>query len=228
MGGTLLQTLSTRPPWTSRYGSRLALFRRICRIGWGAYQRRAFWGNNCAVKWESAGRRWHSCWFFFKRKTKLRCSPTTAACIVAAMLATTQNTVPHKMRDVKIVTQHTNKEIHGSPSESWRWGVVLNRVVSWHPLSLPFNLLPSFNMSLMGMRMGFTSEPDSMDLFSIWKKLKSKRLTTGVLISELLFADAAAIATHSEIERQRLVDRSGEACDLFGLIISVKKTESIG
>ena len=45
-----------------------------------------------------------------------------------------------------------------------------------------------------------------------------------MLIRELLFADAAAIATHSLIELQRQVDCLAEACDLFGLTISVKKT----
>ena len=39
------------------------------------------------------------------------------------------------------------------------------------------------------------------------KRLKSKRLMTEVLVREFLFADDAEIATHSEIELQRLVDR---------------------
>ena len=46
---------------------------------------------------------------------------------------------------------------------------VRSGAVSWHPLSLSCTLLPSFNMHLMGTRMEFTSEPDLMDLFSIWK-----------------------------------------------------------
>ena len=49
-----------------------------------------------------------------------------------------------------------------------------------------------------------------------------------MLIGELLFLDAAEIATYSEIEFQRLADRLEEACDLCGLTISVKKTEVIG
>ena len=64
-------------------------------------------------------------------------------------------------------------------------------------------------------------------LFNL-KRLKSKRLTTEALLRELLTADDAAIATHSEIELHRLVDRLAEACELFGLTISVKKTEVIG
>ena len=43
-------------------------------------------------------------------------------------------------------------------------------------------------------------------LFNL-KRLKSKRLTTEVLIRELLFADDAPIVTNNEIKLQRLVDR---------------------
>ena len=49
-----------------------------------------------------------------------------------------------------------------------------------------------------------------------------------MLLKELLFADDAAIETHNEIELQRLVERLAEAYDLFGLTISVKKTEVVG
>ena len=49
-----------------------------------------------------------------------------------------------------------------------------------------------------------------------------------MLIRELLFADDNAIATHSEIELQRLVDRLTEGCNLLGLTISVKNTEVTG
>ena len=116
-------------------------------------------------------------------------------------------------------------EIHQS-SESFK--VMLNRVVFWHPFSLPFTLLPSFNMPLIGTRMRFTSEPDSVDLFSplfSLKRLKSKRLTTEMLIRELLFANAAAIAT--DMELQRLVSGLVKACDFLRLTISIKKTEVI-
>ena len=49
-----------------------------------------------------------------------------------------------------------------------------------------------------------------------------------MLIRELVFADDATIATHSERELQRLIDRLAAVCDLFGLTISVKKTEVTG
>ena len=46
-----------------------------------------------------------------------------------------------------------------------------------------------------------------------------------VQILELLFADDAALATHSEAAMQRLIDRFAAACREFGLTISLKKTE---
>ena len=108
-----------------------------------------------------------------------------------------------------------------------KWGVVLNWVVSWHPLALPFTLLPSFNMPLMGTRMEFTSEPASMDLFSIWKDWSRNDWRLKCRL-ENCSADDATIAIHSGIELRRLADHLAEACNLFGLTISVKKTEVIG
>ena len=55
------------------------------------------------------------------------------------------------------------------------------------------------------------------------KRLKSKRLTTEVLIRKLLFADAAAIVIHSVNELQRVVGRLAETCDLFGLKSASRK-----
>lgn len=74
--------------------------------------------------------------------------------------------------------------------------------------------------------MKFTLKLGPMDPFQFEKtevkRLKSKRLTTGEVIKELLCAGDAATMGHSGIELQRLVDRLGEACDLFGMTISVK------
>ena len=60
-------------------------------------------------------------------------------------------------------------------------------------------------------------------LFNL-QRLKSKRLTTEVLIRELFFADDTAIVDHSKVALQGLIARLGEACDLFKLTISVQKT----
>ena len=40
----------------------------------------------------------------------------------------------------------------------------------------------------------------------------------------MLFADDAAVATHTEEELQTLMDRFSQACNDFGLTISLKKT----
>ena len=45
-----------------------------------------------------------------------------------------------------------------------------------------------------------------------------------VLILEVLFADDAALASHSEAGLQCLVDKRSHACKEFGLTISLKKT----
>ena len=56
-------------------------------------------------------------------------------------------------------------------------------------------------------------------------RLRAKTLTRRVLIRELLFADDAALASHTEEGLQRLVDAFAEACKEFGLTISLKKTQ---
>ena len=59
-------------------------------------------------------------------------------------------------------------------------------------------------------------------LFNI-ARLRAKTKTLKVLIHELLFADDAALASHSEAGLQRLVDKLSRACKEFGLTISLKK-----
>ena len=45
-----------------------------------------------------------------------------------------------------------------------------------------------------------------------------------VLIRDMLFADDAAVATHTQEELQSLMDCFSQACKDFGLAISLKKT----
>ena len=61
------------------------------------------------------------------------------------------------------------------------------------------------------------------NLYNI-SRLRAKRKVENVLIRELLFADDAALTSHSEIGLQLLVDKFSEACKDFGLTISLKKT----
>ena len=49
-----------------------------------------------------------------------------------------------------------------------------------------------------------------------------------VLIRDMLFADDAAVATHTQEERQSLRDCFSQACKDFGLTISLKKTNVLG
>ena len=55
-------------------------------------------------------------------------------------------------------------------------------------------------------------------------RLRAKRRTRKILIRELLFADDAALVSHSPSGLQSLLDQLSEACSEFGLIISTKKT----
>ena len=61
-------------------------------------------------------------------------------------------------------------------------------------------------------------------LFNV-ARLKAKRKVRNILIRDMLFADDAAIATHSEHQLQSLMDRFSQACKDFGLTMSLKKTE---
>jgi hypothetical protein len=61
-------------------------------------------------------------------------------------------------------------------------------------------------------------------LFNI-SRLKAKSKTRAVLIRDMLFADDAALAAHSEEQLQSLMNRFSSACDLFSLTISLKKTQ---
>ena len=55
--------------------------------------------------------------------------------------------------------------------------------------------------------------------------LRAKTRTPTVLIRKLLFADDAALVTHTEQDQQELVDAFASACCDFGLTIRLKKTQ---
>ena len=60
-------------------------------------------------------------------------------------------------------------------------------------------------------------------LFSI-ARLRAKTKVTEILIREMLYADDAALASHTEDGLQRLIDWFSQACKDFGLTISIEKT----
>ncbi|XP_066282992.1 uncharacterized protein [Branchiostoma lanceolatum] len=64
-------------------------------------------------------------------------------------------------------------------------------------------------------------------LFNL-NRLKAKTKVREALSRDLLFADDAGLAAHTEQGLQSLMDRFSRACNDFGLIISLKKTEVLG
>ena len=65
------------------------------------------------------------------------------------------------------------------------------------------------------------------NLFNL-ARLRAKTKVRRVLIREMLFADDAALTAHTEEALQRLITRFAEACNDFGLTISLKKTNIMG
>jgi len=59
-------------------------------------------------------------------------------------------------------------------------------------------------------------------------RLRAKTNVRRILIQEMLFADDAALASHTQPGLQRLIDCMAHACREFGLTISLKKTEIMG
>ena len=59
-------------------------------------------------------------------------------------------------------------------------------------------------------------------------RLRAKTKVREVHIRDMLFADDAAVATHTQRELQSLMDRFSQACKDFGLTISLKKTNVLG
>ena len=61
-------------------------------------------------------------------------------------------------------------------------------------------------------------------LFNL-SRLRARTKVREAMIIDMLFADDAAIAAHTEEELQHLMDRLSSACEEFGLIISLPKTK---
>ena len=59
-------------------------------------------------------------------------------------------------------------------------------------------------------------------------RLRSKTTVRKVLIRDMLLADDAAVATHTQKELKSLVDCFSQVCKDFGLTISLKKTNVLG
>ena len=83
--------------------------------------------------------------------------------------------------------------------------------------------------SLMSYACGPSTEGVYLDtrtdvkLFNV-ARLRAKTKVRRVLIRAMLFADDAALSTHTEEDLQQLMDRLSLACKEFGLTINIKKT----
>ena len=64
-------------------------------------------------------------------------------------------------------------------------------------------------------------------LFNL-SRLKAKTKVRTVLLREMLFADDAALTSHTEEGHQQLINQFAHACKEFGLIITIKKTNVMG
>ena len=70
-----------------------------------------------------------------------------------------------------------------------------------------------------------TSEPDQMGICLKLSRLRAKLRVHEKYVLGLLFANDAAITTHTQEDLQRLLDCFSEACRHFGLTISLAKTQ---
>ena len=82
----------------------------------------------------------------------------------------------------------------------------------------------AFGQSTEGVHLHTRSDGKLFNL----KRLRAKTKIRKVLIREMLFADDAALSSHTEEDLQRLMDRFSHACKEFGLTISIKKTNVMG
>ena len=67
-----------------------------------------------------------------------------------------------------------------------------------------------------------------VDLLLNLTRLRAKTKVKKRYLRDFLFADDAAVATHSAEDLQRLIDRFSKACKDIGLTMSQKKTQVMG
>ena len=87
-------------------------------------------------------------------------------------------------------------------------------------ISLLCSLRHAFSTATEGIYLHTRSDGRLFNL----ARLKARTEVRQALIRDVLFADDAAVATHTQQELQSLMDRFSQAWRDFGLIISLKKT----
>ena len=118
---------------------------------------------------------------------------------------------------------HSTVNYNGSTSEAFKVssGVKQGCVSAPTLFAIFFPMLLQY--AFMNCREGvFLHTRSDGKLFNI-ARLCAKTKVTKVLIREMLFADDAAVVSHTEEGLQQLVSRLSHACKEFGLKISLKK-----
>ena len=119
-------------------------------------------------------------------------------------------------------------QFNGSSSEPFeiRSGVKQGCVLAPTLFGIFFGLLlkHAFDTTTEGIYLRARSDGRLFNL----ARLRAKTKVRKVLIRDMLFADDAAVATHTQEELQSLMDCFSQACKDFGLTISLKKTNVMG
>ncbi|XP_050710731.1 uncharacterized protein LOC126995286 [Eriocheir sinensis] len=125
--------------------------------------------------------------------------------------------------DMKATIQY-----EGSMSDAFdiKSGVKQGCVLAPTHFGILFSLLlkHAFGTSTEGVYMHTRSDGNLHNIARLRAKNKIRKTT----IRDMLFADDAAVTSHSEQDLQRLMDRLSQACRDFGLTISLKKTNVLG
>ena len=138
---------------------------------------------------------------------------------------------PPKLQSM-IESFHTNMkgtvQFNGSSSRPFdiRSGVKQGCVLAPTLLGIFFALLlrHAFDTAPEGIRLWNRSDGRLFNL----GRLRAKTKVREAIIRDMLFANDAAVMTHTQQELQALMDRFSQACKDFGLTISLKKTNVLG
>ena len=117
-------------------------------------------------------------------------------------------------------------QINGSFSETFeiRSGVKQGCALAPMLFGTLFGLLLKHVLDTTTEGIYFLTRSD--DMLLNFARLRANTKVRKDLIRDMLFADDAAVATHTQEELQSLMDCFSQACKDFGLTISLKKTNS--
>ena len=138
---------------------------------------------------------------------------------------------PPKLQSM-IASFHTDTkgtvQFNGSSSDPFeiRSGVKQGCVLAPTLFGIFFGLLlkHSFDTTTEGIYLRTRSDGKLFNL----ARHRAKTTARNVLTRDMLFAGDAAVATHTQEELQSLMDCFSQACNDFGLTISLKKTNVLG